>query len=1557
MASRAPKKAKPTAKVDTAVYKELSDIARLGYYNDLQPLVTFIQNLGLKRTLDFINSRNSADDMKLVSKMAQALGDFLAIINVSLSDESTVEQQVQNRLAIESEKDRISDFYRELFLHLRVFYKVFASREPLHVNSVIHLLLAVVEYNDFKVFNEFTDSFDFRSTAVHKLFEPTRDDFDRKIISDSSMRASFMEFWILLCSRCSSVVRKDLLTNYKLMGSFWKYLEMDRFEILTKVFKFLNEKVLNEPMFMRATKAKILNENCLLHVRPLFEFLKPVNDREFDNDDEGEFTTFKDLFNEFMDTLATSKNKGISFPENEFGAPLIINNVSFKINNKLLYVLLTTFRPWDTYLQMQFVMKVLNSNPELLAPYMHWIVSSSGGYHDPSLTSYWIGHTLLYTEILKSPLFPAKVDNISLFPLNSSIQSAILEYPNALVQQLGLQLILLQLKKLSSKGVTQAVIESVLSSLPPHSALVPFLLHDNKFLKITATQILTQWENIAPGSSSSAIVAIISKKLLDFDFNSSAFSGMELVLLDNYLSIQSNNDLKWWNKTGTENSFFTSLLKLSHLDTLRPKILRILQKLTRTSLAFNQSLTIEDPLLILLDTMPQSMQEASAKKLFNCIDETISRSIKTPYKYLDKSSANYEKLSIFVVVLFEQLKFIPEYSQETAIHKWLNSFVQGLVIIGESQNGIEKAAKDNEIDIKINLKSLNLKSRIMSKVDFAETCIIFNRYSNQKNHETNLFNAATKMGQFLTTASNDDPRLISYVMTPSLWTAFSQLRSKTLNEAELVSCYLLSEVLLSCILKPEVTPMSIFIYETAQAPLNSKSQSVISKFLFLLSDSQVESLTKSFVNDEVTVNAFKEAVKRSLPLKPDYKSLMQIESSEVVQILQSIPSTREQLEIIVGYPRFAHLFEGASQDTIDFLLLQDDLSDAVLYHVASSSSAIFEKYKSRIVTLAESLKNWKLSLKIVAAQPNAFDWNKFASIAFDHIKSVPKHAMIAEFVNFIAAGMKHSRASFVSQFSTWINRAMLYITKKFAESSTLSDLFVAFIDSIGNMFNKSSLFKEVSVDIAVTQFQVILSHTVWVTNTNYLSYLNKILLVAGSSKINPEKLLQLFVANEKMVLLSFPTPETALVRFESALIIKTLFELNPKACSTFALLERLVTLYLGSTRVEDVILKSVLISIEKRISKSWVNLVTGWNFLNEVTKEEAELVGSERLFIKDKCSLVVVLQKNFIKNTIYNINEKPIFPSTSNYSEAKSHASNYPISQYHDTIYDPEFLLLLIVSNDELVTHADENLTVNITLLMESELLRFVVTALANPRCKPICTVILHGVLKFLQSQETPMKDRLIQTIYVSSILHTIRVADHLTPIVWYIIGSFSSILANPGHQLYELTYQYLSSHPVFKQYDLPLYLVISTGAFNSEEAEGEVYFKQVHWMVDELRRGISSEEDLKALHYKRVLDWVLDLLHCKYVTTNLRNKILNLVYVIQTVDAYGPDLLVAQSGTLSTLHALKQSIEKDTLADMQLKLNIDEIALRFAIAGSRKRLAEFTLNDVAAAAKRVHLA
>lgn len=1542
---------KPTVKVDTTVSIELRDLQLVGHFDDVTPLVAFIQRDGLSRGLTFLKYKYSSHENVLFVRNLKFLLHALQIINFSLNDQNPQPHQIESRLRLLEERERITQFYIDFCGDLSLAYHVFGDRKPVAVADLTSIFTAIVEYKNPQVFNEFLSRFEFSNSAIQKIFIPTKDDFQRKIVADISMRSVFTEFWIVLCSNVNAELRLKILTNYKLVSNLWKYLEMDRFEVLANIFEFLLNFVMNERNFKRADRTRILNESFIYGVKPLFDYVKSKNDRDLDTDDVDDFNRFKSSFNQFMEVLVTDQEKGISFPENEFGTPLVVNNVTFKINNRLIHVLLTILKPWENYAQLQLVIKILNHNNELLAPYMHWIVSSSGGYHDPSLTSYWIGHTLLYTEILKSPLIPAKANFIALFPLSAAVLTSILAYPTVLVQQLGLQLILLQLKKLSTPGVSQAVIESVTSNLPQHVSFIPFLLHENKFLKLTATQILAQWEIVAPGLSSSAIINAISKRVSQFDF-SSTLTALDLVLLDNYLSIQSNSDLKWWNKTGKENSFFTSLLKFSHLPGFSVKIFKILQNLLMTSLAFNHDHVIEDPLFILLELMADPLSPNSSAKLYNCIDETISRTIKTPFKYLDKSAESYGKLSIFVVVLFEQVNFIPDFERETEIQNWLEKFARKLAIIGEPTEGIKMAAQDQQIKIDLDLENLSVPHTLLNKIHFAEAINIFNR-SSESAETSILYEAASKMNTFLATATTEDSLLFNFVTNPSTWKCIMSLKDSSLSMNQTAACSLLNEILRQWVPWYQDTKLGSFIFEIGTNKAEIEVQSILSKYLCFLTNDQILSLTEKYSNKLLVLSAITQAMDRKLHVTLDYKNLAMIDSPEVDTIIQALPPPVAQLNYFLHNHKFSYFFKDPNEEIIQFLLSMDNVEDSVLYYVAPSSREISEKYQKRVVSLAESLKNWPLSLEIFVANFDMFDKEALLKIVSNHIKNQPKDAMTSEFVKFIDVVFQNTKS--LAQFLNWINRAMLYVTKKFAECHSLSSKFDSFIVALGDFFAAyNQALQSVSLDIINTQLEVLLSHSSWVSNELYLSYANKLLLADKSKKLASVKLIQLFVTNDRMVLQKLPLSTNGGARFESALMILTLYKKDPATTSTKSFLQTVISFYQGSSRAEDLLLKSVLVTLEEKLSESWVTFVTGWTFSGNLNHRDAEL---ERLFIKKNGTFEVVLRKNFVTNTMKNIPIIPEIPQTKTYSDFRAFAMKCQYRTVWDTTYDPEFLLLVIISNDELFQFNSGKLNISVQELMESDLLAFIISALGDKKLRSISKVILHGLFKYLQTLEDEFKDSSIYKIYVSSILHTLRVEEHLMPLVWSMVGSFAPILADPSHYLYDLVYGYVLSHPVYKQYVIPLFSLISTGSSGNTEVEGQDYYQQIDWILEELSNGVSSADDVRLLRYRNVLDWALNLVNSKYTSAKLRNKVLNFVYAVQSVGAEGIDTLVTRSAGISTLATLKLSIGNEKFADQQLRLNIDQIALRFGLVASEKRLVEWTQGDAERAAKRIHLA
>ncbi|OBA21216.1 hypothetical protein METBIDRAFT_78253 [Metschnikowia bicuspidata var. bicuspidata NRRL YB-4993] len=1543
--------------LDTGTIADLQSASVIGIYEDLSPVVSFVQNNGLTKSFSNILYFSAANDLGQLTRTSQQLSVVFDVINYVLGDKSP-SANLPIKLALLEEVTHLNDAYVMVISNLKVVYKIYGMRKPAVVVSITKILQCLVEYNNSNIFSQFTESFDFDHTAVHNILVPTRDDFEKKIIDEKSMRWAFVEFWISLCSASNPTLRKTLLTNFKIMNNFWKYMEMEKFESITRILNFLDQYVCSESTFKRATKCRILNENFLYNVRSLFSLVKSENDRQSDNDDVFDFTDFKTTFLKFMNVLVSDTEKGITYPENEFGSPLVVNSVSFNINNKLIYTLLTAMKPWDSYTQLQFVMQILNNNHELLLPYMHWIVSNSGGYHEPTLSSYWIGHTLLYCEILKSRHLPLKAEFVSLSPLSKGALSECIAFPSDLVKQLGLQLILLQLQKLlNAKSVDQSLKDFVLSNLPSHTAILPLLTHENKLLKLTATLIVAAQEELAPKSSSSATVCVVTKELSVLNLNSKNSDSFDLILLDLYLSIQSSNELKWWNKLPGENSFFTSLLKFSNLPLLRHKILKILQKLTKSTLVFNEDNLIESPLLVLIETTALFHDSPQFNKIWACLDETISRAVSSPYKYLDKSHKRYNDISIFLVVLFEQMNYVPGLASETSLFGWLNQLAIGMLTIGECSNGITKAAADSGIKISLNYSKFQEVGQIISNYDFARALSVLNALIDMKKATSEIFNLMTNMGDFLASADISRRSFISYVTSPSRWRFLTRLGEQSITDHEILAICLYCELLRTIKIDLEGSEIRHFILKQAATALSKKNQALLRKFIPFLSVGQLKELAMGLINEMVVLEACKLLLEKDIDFDANITFLMSINSPTVHEVLPRLTLNAEHVEMVINNPNFFYLLEIPSSVLRECLLKAENLPDRLLYQISAAYPEIAEKFQSRIIRLALSMDEWVNSLKIFTAYNSLFDQDHVVDLVFRRQESQTKKAMNSVFIGLVESIIK-SLTSVPDQINLWLHRAMLYVTKRFAESDTLSDSFEKFLHSLQNLFvSQKRLSRLVPVKILDAQLQVLLASHLWSSQSKVLEYVNHVIISVDPKTIDSEKLLQLFINNDKNPLRNLPNSKNSSTRFQASLVIYSLFNLNENASSTMTLQENILALYLGSQRADDLLLKDVLQKIEKNITQTWVSQITNWDYQNEMSQEELDIVGEERLFIRDSSSFVVALNKTFVKRTTESNFSDQQIPQEKNYQNFEAFFHKCPSGTHQETTYDPEFLMLLIINNEELVKETEEGFRFNLTKLVDSGLLRFVITSLSFNRVREIAKIVLMGVLKTLCDETVTYRDKSIMKVFVSSILHSTKILDHAVPLVWYIAGSLCSILTTPGHYLYEQVHRYVLSTPAFKPNSIPLFNLLASNAKTDDLVEEDDYYKSVTWLVVQMAEGIKTSEDIKLLKSRDVLEWMFNLYNSKYASNRLRANILNFLYSIQRVGPDGTDMVTTKFAGLSTLEVIKRSAHANRFYGLQERLNVDQLTLRMGLQNRQKRLANWTLGNLGSSVKRVHLA
>ncbi|KAG2732582.1 hypothetical protein G9P44_004999 [Scheffersomyces stipitis] len=1661
-----------TANVDTSFLEKISTILEK---NDIPQLLSLIETSSLTKLLSnwsyfaSINNHNQFIDLSV--KLSKITSLFL--------------QQSFSLV-----RPQIIEFYKDILNnHLKVIYRALNNSKPSLTNPNLRILTNIVQY-DGSCAHEFLNTFDLTLNVLPNLLVPTKTELENKSTKEHlSIRYNFIRFWLTLASSVPHYHRNDLFANHhKIVNNLWKFLYIDSVATTKYVVEFLDSKILQEVNFKRASKCKILNENFMYKIQSVFAKLEQEK-----------------WYLDFVYRLATDSKLGLVYPHDSLftssttGVPVHINNKTFKINNKLLYTLLTTLKPSESHAELAFVTKILEVNPELVAPYMNWMVQHGGGYLDPSLTSWWMAHTLLYSNILQLSINPTLFDdqhsskvnvrliqeNVSLAPISkSSLVKCLESSNNPLIIQFALQLIMFTVQKLESfieimESNNQELLDLVFFNLPDLPTIIQvynkFETGDSKLIKLTSSIIIQKYESLYPrqvNSGSSKLASAGISSIINQDI--SKCSGYDITLLHTYLSIQANQqqeqELKWWNKTNGSNSLFTSLVRLSSDGSIgdsKAKIYDLLEKLTQDKSLFNKELIVS-PLYALINSFSSDMQVDD--KVWNLLDEVVSRTVRTPYKYLDLSHSKYGDCSLFIVAVFEQFKFILMQADISLSTNWLFNFLQLMIVIGQSKKSIlqllqdflledeafamfveendlmsllefrnfKQTSEDSFFNFTVGTTSKDLMSKLnsfekrlpTSDLDFAAllTRVRLTIEETSGNYENLLIEIISKVGNYL--LSTKSKHLLDYISSGHFWNPLLMNSvAENLSDTKFLFGGLFSEVLeqISDTVSLQLHELQKYLFDLFcnQESISVRNQNYISRFAWILSDTQLLQIVEGETSEipvsnehlvfvlaqeclnrklRIAVGLFKRLCQCSLSSKtvliPQIveSGLVHFDDKELVNMLDDIIASKSDHYLLKS---FSTSTGWQSQLVIQYLIEHSDVKNDYLqcfiaYSLTMSDwhpdddqyQEFFKKVTPRALSVLqngnfEQYIQWRELLCIFARGVDYIDpdaKNVLVDTIFKYVEANGyKNSFIAEFASLVFALAK-STVDINKQIGDWVHKSMLYITKKFAESSQLSFNFNNFLKEMQKVIIRLpdlslSVWKLAPIAIMNTQLEVLFRHSQWIKEDSYVEYANIVIMTASKNIIDYEKLLQIFINNESSCLTGLPTAENARVRYLSALVLHNLFFFDSATNSTLVLLEKVMLLYLGSIQAADLLLKDILVKIESHISKSWMVKVANWDFVEEMTSNDIELVGEERLILKDKSDFVVSLNKNYVKNTILYRRDFATIPYTGNISAAAKWDKYVEFynrvdvnveGSYQSTVYDPEFLMMLIINNDELVSFQKTEETADVALvgaklnikrLIDSSLLQFIVVQLGNPQVRNISQILLAGVLKSLEQTEN-FKDKNIFKVYVANILNTVRKQESRLPSLnWYIYSSFVPILVNPGHILYEKVFRYVLSNPSLKRSDIPLYISIVTSKADDSDAENdESYYKQITWLLEKLIEGTGTKEDLDLIKFRSVVEWIMNLTNSPYITMKIKSMILKFLFVVQGIDQ-GSDMLITRFGILTNLEQLMANnvSAANELLEYQLKLNIDQLVVRFGISvGSSKRIKEWTGEDLPAYVKRV---
>lgn len=130
-------------------------------------------------------------------------------------------------------------------------------------------------------------------------------------------------------------------------------------------------------------------------------------------------------------------------------------------------------------------------------------------------------------------------------------------------------------------------------------------------------------------------------------------------------------------------------------------------------------------------------------------------------------------------------------------------------------------------------------------------------------------------------------------------------------------------------------------------------------------------------------------------------------------------------------------------------------------------------------------------------------------------------------------------------------------------------------------------------------------------------------------------------------------------------------------------------------------------------------------------------------------------------------------------------------------------------------------------------------------------------------------------------------------------------VLRNPLHPLYPKVNSFLTRSPIWSLEKLPM----AHDILHGEPSEDDKYYTEITWLLVYLLDSLRTPFDLGVFHKKRWIEKILTVGSNPYLRSNLRTRILRLVYRATCIDG-GSTTLVTRFGIFSWLDAQRAACD-----------------------------------------------
>ncbi|KAI8602359.1 ribosome 60S biogenesis N-terminal-domain-containing protein, partial [Dissophora ornata] len=576
---------------------------------------------------------------------------------------------------------------------MTVVYKNLSSGRQNTVQATLRLLTAMNHVHHTTT-RELKDGFNFSLKILSKLKNQRRKEGD-EAANKADTRTLYIQFLLSFFVRGDATVKKEVLEMPDLFQAALKDLYNDSLPLIKQVLSVLINNIVMDNELPRTTKISFFSTSFLINQLKLYARTEPIP-----NSDQTVAQVVHGFMMALCTTpgVGICFQDAAWYPPSTLNSTTSVENTSEEgakhIFNKTLSQLLTHLRPTENILQQELTVSILTACPELVR--IFWQKASM--QMEPRLSARWLANMTFLHKITEIPVPNLYLQNTGLFAshpppvstvienilpsaVNRAILSKGLQHPSMLVRYFTIIELAAAFQKteqviavMQSAVKTLAAADAKIADPPaqqwagaitlllaelrrrvPDIQIIISLHNGIQSVKLAEVdeeektrldlfnngvlRLIKYYQQFLPQAVSESKFDV--GKLIPSDF-STVQAGTLIHLLELLLAL---NDFRWSNKSLDGSSSHLSKLLSLFLTTVHPQIKvltrRLISKLLGESILFQHDPSEATLWVEAISASNYGRPDLTAEQtaFLHFLDDSVARCLKTPYKYVDQSSA------------------------------------------------------------------------------------------------------------------------------------------------------------------------------------------------------------------------------------------------------------------------------------------------------------------------------------------------------------------------------------------------------------------------------------------------------------------------------------------------------------------------------------------------------------------------------------------------------------------------------------------------------------------------------------------------------------------------------------------------------------------------------------------------------------------------------------------------------------------------------------------------------------------------------------------------------